>query len=167
MNLPADSDLAAYKNNGHAGPASDETQGGLAKTVNGLLRMLDSSLDVICSLDENARFIYVGAAAERIWGYAPEYLTGKPIFDLILPEDLDITIKAAEEVIAGSPKTNFENRYLRKDGLVVPMVWSARWDATEKIMYCIGRDATEKKNAEEKLVQAEEHYRTIFYSHPL
>jgi PAS domain S-box-containing protein len=167
MNLSADSGLTAYKNNGNAAPVSDETLNGLAKTVNALHKLLDSSLDVICSVDENGRFIYVGAAAERIWGYLPEELTGKLSFDILLPEDLDISIKAVEEIIAGFPKTNFENRYLKKDGSVVPMVWSARWEATDKIMYCIGKDATEKKNAEKKLVQAEEHYRTIFYSNPL
>jgi PAS domain S-box-containing protein len=167
MKLPANSDVTALNFLSGSMKTFDVSNGGWVKTVNILNKLLATSPDVICAVDANLHFNFVGAASERVWGYTPEELAGKLCLDLVVPEDRDNTLKVGTEVIAGIPVTNFENRYIRKDGSIVPMVWAGSWDAGEKIMYCIGKDATENKNVEKKLVQIEERYQTIFYSNPM
>jgi diguanylate cyclase (GGDEF)-like protein len=48
----------------------------------------------------------------------------------------------------GQPKLHFRNRYIRKDGRVVDIQWSARWSQDESVRIAVGRDITELKRAE-------------------
>jgi PAS domain S-box-containing protein len=115
-----------------------------------LKQLPDFSPDILCSIDEQGRFLFVPPAAKPAWGYAPEELAGKPYMGLVLPEDRADTEKAAKAVMQGANVQDFENRCLRKDGTVMPMTWSARWSEEEKTIYCIARDATQRKEADRK-----------------
>ncbi|MBC7391194.1 MAG: PAS domain S-box protein, partial [Opitutaceae bacterium] len=130
-------------------------------------KIMDSSLDVICSSDDEGRFLQVSIACTSLWGYEPEELLGKSYFDLVYNEDYEVTINASNAIKAGLDTANFENRFVKKDGSIVPIVWSARWDDNDKIMYSIARDASEKKNAEMALLISEQKYRSIFNLSPL
>ncbi len=120
-----------------------------------LSKILDSSLDIICAVDANGNFLKVSAAAKTVWGYEPEELKGKPMMDYVYPADREKTRTAAANIMAGVTFTNFNNRYVRKDGSVVPINWSASWDANDKIRYGVARDATEKISDDAK-------YRSLF-----
>jgi diguanylate cyclase (GGDEF)-like protein len=50
--------------------------------------------------------------------------------------------------MAGNFKLNFENRYIRKDGRLVHIMWSARWSETNQMRIAVARDITERKRAE-------------------
>jgi len=125
-----------------------------------------TSLDMICVIDKNDRVIKVSAASASILGYQPDELTGKYLFDFVHPEDKEETIKISERVMAGENLNNVENRYIRKDGSVVHLIWSARWDSRDKVRYGIARDATEKKKSEDALVVSERIYRYLFDKNP-
>ncbi len=120
-----------------------------------LKALLDSSLDVICSFDKEGRFIDANIAALKVWGYHPEELRGRFYINMVVEEDRAKTIQAATDITSGIDMTNFENRYYCKDGSIMPIVWSARWDAANEVMYCVARNASEKKEAEEKIKEAE------------
>jgi len=109
---------------------------------------MDSSLDVICVVDANGYFKQVSAASEVVFGYKAEELVGKLIFDFVYHEDRDKTILSAERVMIGNNTPTFTNRYVRKDGSLVHIEWSASWDARDKVRYGIARDVTEKKRIE-------------------
>ncbi|TCJ14597.1 PAS domain S-box protein [Flaviaesturariibacter flavus] len=109
--------------------------------------LLDTSLDIICSVDRNGRFTYVSAAARRVWGYEPEELVGRAYMELVVPSDHKLTTAVAASLTSGTEVTGFENNYIRKDGSLVPILWSARWSEAEKTLYCVGRDNSEKKQA--------------------
>ena len=108
---------------------------------------IDLMLDAICVVDAEGRFVFVSAACERIFGYAPEELIGKPMIDLVLPEDRTRTLQTASQIMSGQPKPHFENRYVRKDGQVVHIMWSARWSEREQVRVAVARDVTELKQA--------------------
>ena len=131
-----------------------------------LQKIMDSSLDMICVIDEHDRIVKINAAAETILGYKPEELIGKALFDFVHPDDKAETAQTAAKIMAGENLTNVENRYIRKDGSVVPLIWSARWDAGDKVRYGIARDATEKKKSEEALIASERIYRYLFEKNP-
>jgi PAS domain S-box-containing protein len=121
------------------------------KHENHLRNIFDGSLDILCSIDADGKFVELSAAAEAVWGYKPAELIGKKYMDLVFEDDHSITNQAAEGIMAGGIVTNFENRYTNKNGSIVPLVWSARWDVGAKIMYAVARDATEKIKSDKKI----------------
>jgi PAS domain S-box-containing protein len=110
--------------------------------------LLDNSLDVICSIDGEGRFVEVSPASFKIWGYRPHELIGQFYEEFVVPDDLEKTRAIATQIIAGEPISGFENRYIRKDGSWVDIIWSASWSATEQLMFCVARNNTERKEVE-------------------
>lgn len=123
--------------------------------------VINSSLDVFCSVDENGRFIHVSAASREIWGYSPEELIGTKYIDLTLEEDIPKTQEIAAKIMDGNETRSFENRYKRKDGQIAYNIWSARWDPQLKVMYSVARDAREKMVKEEILAQSERRFKAL------
>ena len=143
-----------------------ESQLAIKETKVELEKILDFSLDVICSIDKEGYFVNVSSASEKVWGYTPEELIGTKYIDYVFPDDYQKTNSAALEIIAGFDQTIFENRYVKKDGTIVPVIWSAKWDDTEKLTFCIAKDGTEKVKKEEALVESEKLYKNLFENSP-
>jgi len=131
-----------------------------------LKKIMDSSLDVICAVDAKGCFIQVSAASEAIWGYKPEELIGRSIFDLVYPEDHEKTRKTASNVMAGHNMAHFNNRYVHKDGSLVPIEWTARWDAKDQVRYGVARDATEKLEVQKIIEGERQRYAELFMKVP-
>ncbi|RAI72454.1 diguanylate cyclase [Pseudomonas fluorescens] len=115
-----------------------------------LASYIDLLLDAVCAVDKQGRFVFVSAACERIFGYSADEMIGQPMIDLVHPADRQRTLDAAREIMGGEPKLNFENRYLRKDGRVVHILWSARWSEVDQLRIAVARDITERKQAESR-----------------
>lgn len=135
------------------------TSAELQYALNDITKIMDSSLDVICAVDAKGNFLKVSAASEAVWGYKPKELIGKPLIDFVYHEDKEKTQLTADNVMRGNKLNHFENRYVRKDGSLVPIEWSARWDEKDQVRYGIARDVTEKK----RLQKAFEIERQQFY----
>ncbi len=145
----------------------ETTSGVLKHTLKELNNIMDSSLDIICSIDGQGKLVNLSAASEHIWGYQPHELIGKSILDLVFKEDMQISTEVAAKVIKGHSVTMFENRHIHKNGSIVPLLWSARWDANRQMMYCIAKDATEKKKLEKKIEFERNRIYDLFYHAPL
>lgn len=117
--------------------------------------VVDLLLDAVCVVDVHGRYVFVSAAFERIFGYAPAEVIGRPMIGLVHPDDRARTLQAANEIMAGQPKPHFQNRYVRKDGRVIHVMWSARWSEADGVRIAVARDVTELKRAE--LMQAALH----------
>lgn len=126
-----------------------------------LKKIMDSSLDMICTIDEKGIFLNVSAACEKIIGYKADELVGQSFVGLVWADDVERTKAAGIAIMSGVDMTNFENNYLKKDGSLVSLVWSARWDKDEKLIYAVARDATEKKRAEHLLNVKERRFRAL------
>jgi PAS domain S-box-containing protein len=119
-------------------------------------QIMEHSLDVICTFDVEGRFIQVSRACEKLWGYRAEELIGLPYLEMVHPEDRKDTVGAAFSILAGQSQSHFENRYLRRDGTAVPVVWTATWSEADQMMFCVARDATARKQVEAELLSAKE-----------
>jgi diguanylate cyclase (GGDEF)-like protein/PAS domain S-box-containing protein len=111
-------------------------------------KVLDLLLDAVCVVDAEGRYLYVSAAFERIFGYAPAEVIGRPMIELVHPDDRDVTLRTAAAIMDGRPESNFQNRYVRKDGEVVHIMWSARWSEADRVRIAVARDITALKRGE-------------------
>jgi PAS domain S-box-containing protein len=116
--------------------------------------IMDNSQDVICTIDEHGRFLSVSAACERVWGYSSEEMFGRHYTDLVCPEDKEMTKQVGEIVLLDGKFTDFVNRYTRKDGSLVDVLWSASWSEVDKIMFCVAHDITDRAKIEKELREA-------------
>jgi PAS domain S-box-containing protein len=124
-------------------------------------QLIDSSLDVFCTVNEQGNFIYVSAASFNHWGYSPEELIGKSYQDLILEEDLSKTNETIDSIHSGQGIKSFVNRYKKKDGSIAYNSWSARWDDRTKLRYAVARDGKEKIKQEEAILRSEQRYKAL------
>ncbi|MRV72804.1 diguanylate cyclase [Duganella sp. FT92W] len=118
---------------------------------NTLHRLADLLLDVVFLVEEGGRIVYVNPACTAVFGYQPDEMIGRQILDFIHPGDLQRTVAEMAQVARGRPGFGFENRYLRKDGSVAHIMWSARWSDEDQLRIGVARDISERKLAEQRL----------------
>ncbi|SMB82956.1 PAS domain S-box protein [Deinococcus hopiensis] len=114
-----------------------------------LQRTLDLSLDMITSFDAEGRFVTVSAACQQILGYTPEELLGRPYLDFVHPDDRSMAAREDASITAGTATLAFQNRYLHRSGAVVWIEWVAVVLPGDPVMYCVARDITARRAAEE------------------
>ncbi|HEV7485535.1 MAG TPA: PAS domain S-box protein, partial [Thermoanaerobaculia bacterium] len=118
--------------------------------------IMDNSQDVICTVDESGRFVTMNEASEALWGFSPDELIGRRYMELVHPDDHLATENAAAEILDTGRLTDFVNRYIRKDGSIVSVLWSASWSASKKMLFCVAHDMTERSRIEAALREAKE-----------
>jgi PAS domain S-box-containing protein len=118
--------------------------------------VMDNSQDVICTADENGRFLRINAACEQLWGYKPSELIGRPYSTLVHPDDQAKTQQANKRLLETGKLTDFVNRYIRKDGSIVDVLWSATWSEKDRIIFCVAHDVTDRSRIEKALREAKE-----------
>ncbi len=138
----------------------------LQKTLTDLNKILDSSLDVICTINADGEFVNVSPASKKVWGYTPEELIGSRFMNLVYHEDADITLKVAEKIANNIQVPIFENRFLHKSGRIVPLLWSVNWDEKLQLMFCIAKDVTEKKRLEKAVETERDQFFEMFSKAP-
>ncbi|MEQ9310371.1 MAG: PAS domain S-box protein [Balneolaceae bacterium] len=123
--------------------------------------LMDASLDVFCTINEEGNFTYVSAQSESHWGYSPEELIGTPYVNYIVEEDIPKTNEIAAKIISGQNVTTFTNRYRRKDDRIAYNIWSARWDDETKTIHCVARDGREQIENERQLRLSEQRFKAL------
>ena len=118
------------------------------KSYPSLSNYIDLLLDAICVVDRHGHFEFVSAGAERIFGYTPAEMLGRQMLELVHPDDRARTLATANDINNGAVKVDFENRYIRKDGRVVHLLWSARWSEVDQRRVAVARDISRSKIAE-------------------
>tara|TARA_R110002167_G_scaffold133215_1_gene317981 strand:+ start:29149 stop:30033 length:885 start_codon:yes stop_codon:yes gene_type:complete len=113
--------------------------------------VMDLMLDAVCVVDKAGTFVFVSAAFEDIFGYSPDEVIGKPMIDHVYPDDGIKTLKVVESLMEGKKQPRFENRWVRKDGKIIDILWSARWSEDHQFRIAIAHDITERKLMEQQL----------------
>ncbi|RYZ00863.1 MAG: PAS domain S-box protein [Chitinophagaceae bacterium] len=121
-----------------------------------LEKLIASIVDVICAFDRHGYFRYVSPSCTALLGYTPEEITGHVYSEFIHPEDIDKTVRIFADKVHDCQTSSFHNRYLHQNGSVVPILWSARWDAHDGLLYCVARDATETLQMEQRMAKAQQ-----------
>ena len=121
--------------------------------------------------DRQDRFIAVNDRFCQILGYRCEELLGMSVHELTAPEDRSRSDDLNAQLHDGRIKqTDYEKRYLRKDGspVWVHVTVGAVRDAAGRYLHSIGtvEDISERKEAEAALRESEERFRTMADSLP-
>jgi PAS domain S-box-containing protein len=111
-------------------------------------RFFADSIDMLCFLDFNGHFKRLNPAWERTLGFTREELMAKPFIEFVHPDDRERTLKQNAAVRGGGRALGFENRYLCKDGSYRWFHWNAAPSSTERVIYSVARDVTQRKQAE-------------------
>ena len=110
------------------------------------------SLDLIATADFAGTFTSVNGAWSTTLGYAPETLLGRPLIDLVHPDDREATLAEHRKLAElGEDTLNFPNRWRHRDGSYRWLEWMIRPDAETQSCYAIARDVTTRKEAEDSL----------------
>jgi PAS domain S-box-containing protein len=109
---------------------------------------------MICIASLDGYFKRINSSFEQILGYSSEELLKKPFFDFIHNDDKEKTKNVVEEELSrGSKVIGFENRYRCKDGSYKWLSWTSHPVVDEGITYAIAYDITDRKKAQEKLLE--------------
>ncbi len=114
-------------------------------------RLIHLMLDTVFVVDRDNQIVFVSDACEALLGYRASELVGTPITDYMHPDDLAITRASIVRVMNGQPHYDFRNRYIRKDGGIVHILWAASWSEEAEARIGVARDVTAQRQAEEEL----------------
>ncbi|MFK9007465.1 diguanylate cyclase domain-containing protein [Pseudomonas pergaminensis] len=123
-------------------------------------KLIHLMLDTVFVVDSDNVIVFVSDACEALLGYRAEELTGTLITHYMHPQDLARTRASIVRVMNGQPHVDFRNRYIRKDGSVVHILWAAFWSEEVGARIGVARDVT-------ALTQAEEELRFLAHHDPL
>ena len=111
------------------------------------------SPDLLSVIDlSTATFDRVNPAWTQTLGWTSEEMDGQPFMRFVHPDDVDASIAAFSEVLAGRPVLRFENRYRTKSGLWRWMSWVAVSESGK--IYSTTRDISDEKAQAEALAVA-------------
>jgi diguanylate cyclase (GGDEF)-like protein/PAS domain S-box-containing protein len=114
-------------------------------------KLIHLMLDTVFVVDRDNQIVFVSDACEALLGYRADELTATPITDYMHPDDLAITRASITRVMNGQPHVDFRNRYIRKDGGIVHILWAAFWSKEVGARIGVARDVTALRQAEEEL----------------
>jgi PAS domain S-box-containing protein len=134
---------------------SKRTQKALKQEIEERQRIFETSQDLILVTDTAGNFIQVSPSSMTILGYRPEEMIGHGAAEFIDPDDLDSTREEMRAARRGRHMRNFETRYFHKNGQVVTLTWMGVWSEPVQRHFFVGRDLTEKRDAEAQLRQAQ------------
>jgi diguanylate cyclase (GGDEF)-like protein/PAS domain S-box-containing protein len=138
-----------------------------------LRRIADNMLDMVCQTDARGIVQYASPSNESVLGYRPEDLLGKPLSNLVHPDDLNRVVTAfqiLQTAINASLRGKIEFRFKHADGryLWAEVIGKPLFDDMGMVIGAIfgGRDITERKNAEESLRRTASELQTVFHALP-
>ncbi len=112
-------------------------------------RWFSMSNDMLVEASLDGYFTRLSEQWEQCLGWTRQELMARPFRELVHPDDLAATNVYADSLDRRPGEvSNFENRYLAKDGSWRWLLWSARSDNHRK--YAVARDISDRKRLEQE-----------------
>ncbi len=126
----------------------------------------EGMMDVITQTDAQGNVVYLSPSNQRLSGYDPADLIGKPFpRHLIHPDDVARIDAVGKESAEQGIPARYEYRFMHADG---HYLWletighRVKWDNHSDRVFLVTRDITERKAAQERLKQQNELLQTVF-----
>jgi PAS domain S-box-containing protein len=129
--------------------------------------LMDNSIDGISVLDENCKLVEANKRFADMLGYSPEEVREFHVWDWDTDHTREEVLEMARTV--DEVGQHFETRHRRKDGTYFDVELSNNGVvvAGKKLIFCVSRDITERKKAEEALRRSEQNFRDSIENSPL
>ncbi|HEX8704190.1 MAG TPA: ATP-binding protein [Myxococcaceae bacterium] len=119
-------------------------------------RFFELSVDILCIVGLDGRFLQVSQACARALGYSEAALRDITLLSLVHEEDRAATGEWLERGARGGPLPRFEHRCRGQDGSWHWLQWSAVSQPEDGILYGVARDVTQQKQLEAERRQVEQ-----------
>ncbi|GDY08314.1 hypothetical protein LBMAG52_18000 [Planctomycetia bacterium] len=143
---------------------------GLVQSEQKYRDLVETSNELIWSVDLQGRLTFVNQAVREIYGYEPEELLGQVFAVLLPPERRETDWKVFESVLGGQRLFDYETVHLRKDGRRIDLTFNAivMRDAEGRFIGATGTaiDISERKRQQDLLRERESWFRAIFENAP-
>jgi PAS domain S-box-containing protein len=119
--------------------------------------LFENASDFVYTLDMHGHFTTINKTGERLLGYSRDELAGMSLTDILPLESLALSRDMRVSKERGTGWTTYELEVVTKDNRCIPLEVSTRLicrDGQAIGIQGIGRDVTERKQAEEALKQA-------------
>src|SRR5919112_542593 len=127
--------------------------------------LLQNTSDIITLLEADGTVRYVSPAVERVTGYRPQERIGTSAFGSVHPDDREQALNTFAEILKEAGlHAPLEFRVPHKEGswcYLEHVVNNLLDDPTVSGVVVTSRDVTQRKEAERKLREAEQRYRTL------
>lgn len=127
--------------------------------------IVEDQREMIIRFDRSGTLTFSNEAYARANNCRVEDLLGKSCFGRIHPDDVDQARRNISAVSAEHPYTQMQMRVIRDDGSIVWREWHGHgiFDEQDELVACqaVGRDITELIEAQHKLRESEQQYRSI------
>ncbi len=139
--------------------------------------LVETSQDLIWSLDTEGCFTFVNQAAKRIYGYEPVEIIGRPLTDFIYQKELETSTETETKLTSiplycqdHNSSCQWETVHKRQDGIPVYLNFNAITlkDNLGRFQGAIGTatDITERKKSEEALQRAKDQLQAVLDAVP-
>jgi PAS domain S-box-containing protein len=110
--------------------------------------VVEQARDVICSIDAAGKFAAVNPAAEKLLGYEPSEMTGKPYLTFVRDDDIELLGQVVQQAMKEGDVEPLEVRLTGRNGSELDTVWSMHWSGAENSLFCVIHDDSARKQAE-------------------
>jgi len=128
---------------------SDRAEQERARAEQRLRNFFDLSVDPLCVADTAGNFRQVSPAFAALLGVEAERLTGRPMVELVHPDDRERTLAEMRRVAAGVSLIDFVNRWQCSDGSVRWLQWRTSAPDANGHLYAVARDITDTRHQAE------------------
>ena len=129
-----------------------------------LEQLLESAPEAIAFVDAKNIVLRINREFTRMFGYDAAESVGRNLDDLVVPEEKKAEGKWLDDEAERGAVTSIETVRRRKDGVRIDvslLVSPVNVAENQIAVYCIYRDITRRRHAEEELKESEERYRRL------
>jgi PAS domain S-box-containing protein len=121
-------------------------------------RLVETSQDMIWSVNAQGRFTFVNPAVRYIYGYEPAEMLDRPFSDFVTPEQSRKDLQVFPCLLEGESVFQHETTHIAKDGSIKHLMFNAiaLYDDSGNVLGTTGTatDITDRKRAESALQHA-------------
>ena len=122
-----------------------------ARAQDELDRIFNLSSDLVVVANFDGYVTRVNPAVRQVLDYTEDEFRLAPYLDRVHPDDRERTAGEAATLGEGKSTLPFVNRFVRKDGSYRVIEWTAVPVVKDRLVYAVGRDITERRQAESEL----------------
>ncbi len=142
-----------------------QTEATLAQSEKRYRNLVETSQDIIWSVDAQGQFTFVNQAVQNIYGYEPSEMIGCRFTDFQTKEQAQQDWQVHQRILAGELRFQYETVHLRKDGTPVHLSFNAIAcrDDQGHVIGTTGtaHDITDRKRIEVQLRESEQMFRQL------